>query len=163
MKSNKVWAICLFMLSSVSVLFGQKSMPKRDTTYSTVRNSMTDEITQYTLILPTYSTGQQGLMAYLTRSIRYPQPALAARAQATVVVQFMVELDGSLSDIRVVQLQQVPQSVNDAPVSEGSPYFSLQQEAIRVVQNMQPWWVGLKNGMPTRMPFSLPISFKLSH
>lgn len=106
-----------------------------------------DESTVYTEVdqAPEFTGGQVALMNYLARSIRYPAKEQEEGIQGKVVVSFIVERDGSISDVKVVK-----------SVSEG-----LDREAKRVVRNMPAWVPGKVNGKEVRSYFTLPITFRI--
>lgn len=85
------------------------------------------------------------LMQYLNDNIQYPVVAEENGMQGRVIVQFIVECDGSITDVKVVR------SVDPA----------LDKEAIRVVKSMPKWNSGKLNGKPVRVRFTLPILFRL--
>ena len=82
---------------------------------------------------------------WLGQNLTYPPAAEANGVQGTVVCQFVVEKDGSLSDITVLR------SVDPL----------LDTEAVRAIKQMPLWSPGMKDGQPVRVKFTLPISFKL--
>lgn len=83
--------------------------------------------------------------AWLAQHIQYPAAAAERGAQGVVIVRFIVNKDGSVSDISVVR------SIDS----------DLDKEAIRLVGNMPKWNPGLADGKPARVWFTLPVSFKL--
>ena len=96
---------------------------------------------------PEFPGGQQALYQFLSENIRYPILAVENRTQGRVVLQFVVNTDGSIVDI------QVARSV--CPL--------LDREAIRVVQSMPKWRPGESaNGELVRTRFTLPINFRLN-
>ena len=85
------------------------------------------------------------MMAFIRAHITYPLKARRAGHQGTVYVNFLVEKDGSLSDLKVVE--------------RVSP--ELDAEALRVVKLMPRWIPAKKNGSPIAAEFKLPVKFKL--
>ncbi|MDE6337277.1 MAG: energy transducer TonB, partial [Muribaculaceae bacterium] len=110
-------------------------------------NNKTDRKEVYNAVdvLPEPPGGISGLMQYLQQNIHYPEEAYLANEQGRVVVKFVVEADGSISDVGVVN--------GVAP--------SLDQEAIRVVKAMPKWTPGKADGKNVACWFHLPVSFKL--
>ena len=86
-------------------------------------------------------------MKYLSMNVRYPEVAQKAGLQGRVVVQFVVEADGSISNANVQR-----------GVSE-----ELDTEAIRVIEKMPKWTPGMQNGKAVRVKYSIPISFRLNN
>ncbi len=95
---------------------------------------------------PTFPGGDAALMQYLTNNLRYPTMAREAGIQGTVFVTFVVERDGSITDVRVLR-----------GVGGG-----LDEEAVRVVRNMPRWTPGRQRGQAVRVQFNLPIRFVLN-
>ena len=95
--------------------------------------------------MPTFPGGQQELMAYLGKNIKYPTIAQKNKEQGRVIIQMVISKDGSLSNIKVLR------SV--------SP--SLDAEAIRVVGNMPKWEPGMQKGQAVPVKYTLPITFRL--
>ena len=79
------------------------------------------------------------------RKINYPQDAREKRLQGRTIIQFFVELDGSISDI--IPINGVCESIT--------------RECIKVVRTLDKFAPGTINGEPVRMEFILPIVFKL--
>ena len=85
-------------------------------------------------------------MKWLQKNIKYPSIAAENGVQGRVIVQFVVNKDGSIVDPVVLR------SVD--------PY--LDKEAIRVVKSMPKWKPGEQRGKPVRVKFTLPVMFKLT-
>ena len=96
-------------------------------------------------VLKQYKGGDQALMDYLNKSIKYPVIAEENGIQGRVVCTFVVERDGSITDVKVVR------SVDP----------SLDKEAVRVLKAMPKWIPGKQNGSAVRVKFTLPVTFKL--
>ena len=89
--------------------------------------------------------GQAELMKWLGRNVRYPEAAQANEVQGRVIVQFVVEKDGSIGQATI--LKGVDKD--------------LDREALRVVKSMPKWQPGKNNGVPVRSYFRLPVTFRL--
>ena len=76
---------------------------------------------------------------------KYPAVAAENGVQGRVIVNFIVEKDGSISNVQVVR------SVDPA----------LDREAVNTVKRMPKWNPGMNNGQPARVKFTLPVTFKL--
>lgn len=85
------------------------------------------------------------VQAYLGKKIVYPEIAIDNGIQGRVTLQFVVEKDGSITDIKVVR------GVDS----------SLDKEAVRVVKEMPKWKPGKQRGKPVRSRFTLPVMFRL--
>ena len=97
--------------------------------------------------MPQFPGGQMGLIQYLANNVRYPEDAKKTGAQGRVIVSFIVEKDGSISNARVAK----------------PTYSSFDDEALRVVSNMPKWTSGKQNGEAVRVKYSLPVSFSLEN
>lgn len=93
----------------------------------------------------TYPGGIEKFYEYLQKSIRYPAVARENNVQGKVFVQYVVEKDGSLTDIKVVR-----------GIGSGCD-----EEAVRVLKNSKKWTPGMQNGRPVRSQYTIPISFTL--
>ena len=96
--------------------------------------------------MPSFPGGISGLRTYLNQNTRYPAVAQENCVQGRVVVSFVVEKDGHISDVTVLR------SVDP----------SLDKEAIRVVRNMPRWTPGKQEGEPVRVRYNVPVSFRLN-
>ena len=96
-------------------------------------------------LMPQFPEGMGALMQYLSSHIKYPIEAKASGIEGRVICTFIVERDGSITDIKVSR------SVD--------PY--LDQEAVRVIGSMPAWTPGRQNGEVCRVKFTLPVTFKL--
>lgn len=95
--------------------------------------------------MPEFPGGMTGLMQYVADHMKYPTEAHKAKEQGRVIVQFVVEKDGSVSNLKVVR------SV--------SPL--LDAEAIRVMSMMPKWKPGMQRGEAVRVKFTIPVTFRL--
>ena len=95
--------------------------------------------------MPEFPGGMVEYMKWLTRNLRYPDIAKNNRIQGKVVVQFIVNKDGTIADAKVVK------SVN--------PY--LDKEAMRVIRMMPNWKPGIQDNKPCKTMVAVPIVFKL--
>ncbi len=95
--------------------------------------------------MPSFPGGQGALMLYLASNIKYPVVAQENGVQGRVIVSFVVERDGSISDVRVAR------SVDP----------SLDREAQRVVKSMPRWNPGKQNGSAVRVKYTVPVVFRL--
>lgn len=96
-------------------------------------------------IMPSFPGGGEAMEKYLNDNIKYPKQARENDVQGRVVVSFVVERDGTLSNIRVVR------SVDPL----------LDKEANRVISSMPRWKPGKKDGNEVRVRYKLPVKFRL--
>ena len=96
--------------------------------------------------MPQFPGGMDAYMKWLSRHLRYPLAAVRTKKQGEVLVRFVVNTNGTISDIAVVQ------GVSPA----------LDQETLRVMRLMPRWEPGEQQGKPVRVLFTLPVIFRLS-
>lgn len=95
--------------------------------------------------MPEYPGGMQAMIEFLQTNMKYPEDAAKQKVEGRVMVQFVVETDGSVSDVHVAK-QVFP---------------SLDAEAVRVVQAMPKWTPGKEKGKVVRAKYNLPIVFRM--
>lgn len=95
--------------------------------------------------MPSFPGGPAALMQFLQSNTHYPVVAQENGVQGRVTVSFVVEKDGSITDVQVAR--------------SADPY--LDKEAIRVVKSMPRWTPGRQNGSTVRVKFNVPVTFKL--
>jgi len=95
--------------------------------------------------MPEFPGGEAALYKYLAENIKYPQMAKESGIQGRVFVTFVVEKDGSVTDVRVLR-----------GIGGGCD-----EEAIRVVKNMPRWTPGKQRGKAVRVQYNLPVKFTL--
>ena len=130
------------------VVVGQT--PKEEVKYTKVEVEETEEpqekvIFQVVEEMPEFQGGMGEAMKFLAKNIKYPVAAQQAKIEGRVIVQFVVERDGSISDIHTMR------SV--------SP--ELDAEAIRVVSLMPKWKPGKQRGKAVPVKYTMPIMFRL--
>lgn len=94
---------------------------------------------------PSFPGGDAAQIAFLSNNLRYPAVAMEQGIQGRVVTQFVVDKDGSITDVKVVR----------------SLDPMLDKEAVRLVKSMPKWTPGKLNGSPVRVKYILPLSFRL--
>ncbi|MDE5900210.1 MAG: energy transducer TonB [Muribaculaceae bacterium] len=97
--------------------------------------------------MPEFPGGTSALYEYLSKNIRYPEQAAQNDIQGRVTVQFVVEKDGSIGEVKVVRSKDP----------------DLDKEAVRVVKSLPKFVPGKMNGQSVRVWFTLPITFKLNN
>ncbi|MDE7086345.1 MAG: TonB family protein [Prevotella sp.] len=95
--------------------------------------------------MPSFPGGAGALMQYLSSNIKYPVVAEENGVQGRVVCTFVVEKDGSITDVRVIKAVDP----------------SLDKEAVRVVKGMPKWIPGKQNGSAVRVKYTVPVTFRL--
>ncbi len=124
-----------------------KMEPVQGTKQLTVTAYVPDSEKVYLVVdtLPKYPGGVDALMKYLATHIKYPVNAKKAGIQGRVFVNFIINRDGSVSNVRILR--------GLSPECDA--------EVIRVVQNMPKWVPGKQKGKNVRVSFNLPVKFSL--
>ncbi len=119
----------------------------KDDKFISGTSNLNGDIVKYTTPAtpPSFKGGTDDFLRYISNSIIYPPIDRQRSVQGRVVVTFVVEKDGSLSNIKVTQ------SV--------SP--DIDAEAVRVIKKTSKWTPGVQFGRPTRASFTIPITFSL--
>ncbi len=112
-----------------------------------VTESNPNEIFTSVEVLPSFPGGMEAFGKYLGKALRYPSVAQENGVQGRVNVTFVVERDGSLTDIKPIGRQL------------GS---GLEEEAVRVLKSAPKWTPGRQNGRPVRVQYTVPIVFTLA-
>lgn len=94
---------------------------------------------------PEFPGGVEALYKYLAENIKYPEQAKSEGVQGRVFVSFVIEADGSVSNAKVLR-----------GIGGGCD-----EEALRVVEAMPKWKPGMQQGVPVRVQYNIPITFKL--
>ncbi|MCQ2300630.1 MAG: energy transducer TonB [Bacteroidales bacterium] len=89
--------------------------------------------------------GLDALSKYLSANLTYPQEARDANVEGKVIVQFVIEKNGKVSNIKVLR-----------DIGSGCG-----EEAVRVIKGMPRWKPGQQRGKPVRCQFTLPVNFQL--
>ena len=103
------------------------------------------EIFQIVEEMPAYPGGEQKLMEFIAKGIKYPQIARETGIQGRVFVGFVIEPDGSVSNVKVLR-----------GIGGGCD-----EEAMRVVKSMPKWKPGKQRGKAVRVSYMLPVNFTL--
>lgn len=112
-----------------------------------VEEEVVEEAPIFTVVesMPEFRGGMQELYTYLGNNIKYPVMAKESGIQGKVYVTFVVEKDGSITDVKLLR-----------GIGGGCD-----EEAIRVVQSMPKWKPGKQRGKPVRVQYNLPVRFTL--
>lgn len=97
--------------------------------------------------MPEFPGGRQALFDFISTNVVYPTVARENGIEGKAIVQFVVEIDGSITHIQVVR-------------TAGDP--SLDKEAIRVVRAMPKWLPGKHRGKTLRVKYTVPFNFRLT-
>ncbi|MBO4674020.1 MAG: energy transducer TonB [Bacteroidaceae bacterium] len=140
-----------------------------------------DEVFDVCEEVAAYPGGQGALMQYIATTVKYPTEAAENGIQGRMLVQFIVEKDGSLSNYEIVRNAAANidgilvtalaktakekiakgEEVEATPEQLESCSKALEDEAIRVVKGMPKWEPAKQRGNVVRMKYTLPITFRL--
>ena len=95
--------------------------------------------------MPSFPGGDEALFEYVSQNIKYPPIAKQNGIHGRVICTFIVERDGSITNVWVVKREEP----------------TLDREAVRVIRSMPKWNPGKQNGKVVRCKYTLPISYKL--
>lgn len=114
----------------------------------TIINVIDDTDPVFTLVevMPEFPGGKKALMQYLAENITYPAEAKKEGVQGRVFINFTIEKNGKVNDVKVLR-------------GIGS---ACDEEALRVVRSLPDWKPGLQDGIPVRVFYNLPIKFALN-
>ena len=144
-KSNK--AVGAFTVEGNDEVGGAVLKAKEDIAAPEPPKHVVEETKIFTVVeqMPMFPGGDGALMGYLRDNIHYPTVAAENGVQGRVVVGFVVERDGSITDVNILR------GVDP----------SLDREAMRVVKSMPKWTPGKQNGSAVRVKYQVPVSFRL--
>lgn len=129
------------LLMSLMAMLGLTTVSAQKTVVAQKNQQVFDVVEQ----MPEYPGGMQALFEYLSQNIAYPEDAKQQKIEGRVIAIFVVETDGSISNVEVVK-----------------PVFpSLDAEAVRVLSAMPKWTPGKQSGKVVRVKYTVPISFNL--
>lgn len=133
--------------------------------------------------LPTYPGGEAAMMQFLIKNVRYPQAAIECGETGRILVQFIVEKDGSLSSFKAFDgKEEIDGGTHEITVnayaadgreltaeeiaakkeSIKAARQAMKDEAVRVVKLMPHWAAGKQRGKAVRVKLLIPITFRLS-
>jgi len=149
-----IWKYAL-LIPVITLLVGFHSILKAENqqlqqeivdTKKTDRTDTGDSIYAHVDAMPAFPGGEQEMIKFLTKTMKYPTEAQKKGIQGRVVVRFVVMPDGSVQNVVVMR------SVDPL----------LDAEAIRVIESMPNWIPGRQNGVAVAVYYTMPIVFKLA-
>lgn len=120
-------------------------------------------------VMPKFPGGDAKMLEFLSQNVKYPKDAQEKGLQGRVIVGFIVEKDGTISNAKVVssnryaevEIKKDGTVVKKLEKTQESAGSTLEAEALRVVQSMPKWTPGKQKGKPVRVKFNIPIMFRL--
>lgn len=119
----------------------------KDNTQSNKKLNTDEEVKIMAEKMPEFPGGTKEFIKYLAANLKYPRKARESGIEGRVFIEFIVEKNGALSNIKVVKGIE----------------SSCDNESVRVLQNSPKWKAGTQKGLPVRVKMSIPIVFKLNH
>ena len=131
----------LVLLSMMAVLCLMTANAQK-TVVSQSNQNVYDQVEE----MPEFPGGMPALIEFLQTNIKYPKDAIKQEVGGRVMVMFVVETDGSISNVRVAR----------------KVFPSLDEEAVRVVKTMPKWKPGKEKGRLVRVNYTLPVVFSIN-
>lgn len=130
-----------FLIMALMSLFGLTTVSAQKTVVAN-KNQQVFEVVEK---MPEYPGGQVALFEYLSKNVKYPADAKKQKIEGRVLVSFVVNTDGSITDIEVMK----------------KAFPSLDAEGVRVISGMPKWTPGEQKGQKVRVHYTVPIVFHL--
>ena len=129
------------IIMSLMAMFSLTTVSAQKTVVAEKNQQVFDVVEQ----MPEYPGGLPALLDYLNQNVKYPEDAEKQKIEGRVIATFVVETDGSISNVEVAR-----------------PVFpSLDAEAVRVLSAMPNWTPGKQSGKLVRVKYTVPINFNL--
>ena len=129
------------IILSLMAVFGLTTVSAQKTVVAEKNQQAFDVVEQ----MPEFPGGIKALLDYLCQNVKYPADAEKQKIEGRVIANFVVETDGSISNVEVFR-----------------PVFpSLDAEAVRVLSAMPKWKPGMQSGKVVRVKYTVPINFSL--
>lgn len=141
-----------YLILFLAVLVGQTAIaqdesPDVEEVAVPIEPSASSEPDHYTIVedMPEYPGGTKALLDWVVSQVQYPEEALKKKLEGVSYISYIVEVDGTVSNVKVVR---------------GS-HEILDKEAVRVVSLIEGYEPGMQRGKPVRVSYTLPVRFKL--
>ena len=141
-KNKSVWQYAKALYILPLAFLSACSFSSNDGSGSAANDSIYAAVDTY----PQFIGGADALQDYLIKNVKYPEEARLKRQEGRVLVDFVVEVDGSITEVAVAR---------------SSGFEALDAEAKRVVSSMSKWTPGVYKGVVVRTKFTQPVVFKL--
>ncbi|MBD1398583.1 energy transducer TonB [Pontibacter sp. JH31] len=105
----------------------------------------TNSVYEFVADMPYFEGGEEGLLRYISRKIKYPRQAVNENIEGVVILSFVVNRTGHITDATILK----------------GLGFGTDEEALRVINEMPPWTPGRQNGKPVAVRYTLPIRFSM--
>ena len=138
----------LYIIPAAAIMFCAIACTESD------KSDFTNEVYDKVEVMPEYPGGMESMMNFMKSNMKYPEIAMKSGATGRVIISFVVEKDGKVSDVKAVDFKA------DGEVSDECK-DSLIAEAERVVANMPNWKPGQQKGENVRVKYTMPFTFRL--
>lgn len=138
----KRFLFCITMLFCMCMTINAQGLKTSD---MKVEKKVEDKVFDIVEEMPSFPGGQGAMNSYIGNNLQYPERAQKNGIQGRVIIKFVVEKDGSISNV------EVNRSVDP----------DLDNEAMRVIKSMPKWNPGKQNGTEVRVYYNLPMTFRL--
>ena len=139
-KANGLWWRLLTAMSVLAILLMVNTNAMAQN-----KKAANDKVLEKAEVMPEFPGGDQALFDFVSKNVVYPEEAKDKEIAGRVLVSFVVEKDGSIGEVKVVQ-----------GIGGGCD-----EEAVRVVKAMPKWKPGKDKGKPVRVSYMMPFTFKL--
>lgn len=136
---TRITALALLATLVFTSVYAQKTVVGK-------KGQNTDAVFEVVEQMPEFPGGSVALFSYLSANLHYPKDAVDKKIEGRVMVQFIVNSDGSVVESKV--LKEV--------------FPSLDAEGLRVINAMPKWTPGMQKGKPVRVRYTVPIMFRLN-
>lgn len=141
---NNMNATARLLLEQLPAVLPVVSQPVEEPTLEMLPQQ-DDPIHNVVDVMPNFPGGESKMMEYLYKNVKYPLEAQRKSIEGRVIVSYVVEKDGSITNVQVVR----------------SAEASLDKEAVRVVEAMPKWTPGKLKGEIVRVKYTLPVQYRL--
>lgn len=138
------YIIISFTLLSIAQLSSKTSLAQVDT------SQQDTTVAERLEVAPRPADGYAAFYEWLYDNITYPEEDRQLRIEGRVMVQFIIEKDGSISNVQLY------------PGTEGMNTKAMEDAALNAVKAAEPWIPGMQDGEPVRVKYQIPIKFKLN-
>jgi protein TonB len=144
MRKRLINLLIIILISIAGSVTAQEEIVTETPNNETVNDS--GDVFVFVEVTPKYPGGVEARLKYLRDNITYPKTAKESGIQGTVYITFVVEKDGSITNVKVLR-----------GIGGGCD-----EEAVRVIKNMPKWKPGMQRGKAVRTQFNIPIRFVLA-
>lgn len=138
----------LYIIPAAAIIFCAIACTESD------KSDFTNEVYDKVEVMPEYPGGMESMMNFMKSNMKYPEIAMNNGATGKVIISFVVEKDGKVSDVKAADFKA------DGEISDECKN-ALIAEAERVVANMPNWKPGQQEGENVRVKYTMPFTFRL--